>query len=141
VRSPIRKPGQAGFSLIEVLVALAIGGLALTAIAGVVGDGIAGDRTSVAATTALTLAEAKIASAGTAEKLRPGTTQGTFAGRFEWLLRITRYEDREPDAAADLGQPASPLQLYRIEAAIQWREGMRQRRLTLATLRLAAGSP
>jgi hypothetical protein len=33
------------------------------------------------------------------------------------------------------------LQLYRIEAAIQWREGMRQRRLTLATLRLAAGSP
>jgi general secretion pathway protein I len=131
----------AGFSLIEVLVALAISGLALSAIAGVFGDGLVADRTSADATTALTLAEGKIAAAGTVEPLRPSSSNGDFAGRFHWLLRVAPYQDHPADGAADADQPFAAFRLYRIEAAVAWNEGVRQRRLAIATLRLAPAPP
>jgi Tfp pilus assembly protein PilV len=141
------KPGDGtGFSLIEALVALVITGLALTAIAGVFGNGLMGHQASEEAATALTLAEGRIALAGAGEALRPGRSAGVFAGRFSWELTIARYDDQQdPDrqtkAAASFGQPPSALQLYRIAATVAWREGARQRRLALATLRLGPASP
>jgi general secretion pathway protein I len=136
-----RQAGAAGFSLIEVLVALAIGGLALSAIAGVIGDGLSGGRASDATASALTVAEGEIAAAGVAEPLRPGSSKGSFAGRFEWLRQVTAYEDRREDARSDGDQPLSRLQLYRIEVTVGWSEGTRRRQLTLATLRLAPVPP
>ena len=134
--SPGREPGRsAGFSLIETLVALVITGLALTAIAGVIGNGLFGDRVSEAAQTALSLAEARIAAAGAEEALQPGHRGGVFTGRFHWQLAITRYDDRPPDTPAAV-DPASTRQLYRIVAVVAWRDGLRQRRIELATLRL-----
>jgi prepilin-type N-terminal cleavage/methylation domain-containing protein len=129
-----------GFSLIEVLVALVISGLALTAIAGVLGNGLLGDQASGEAATALTLAEGKIAAAGAVEPLRPGISNGDFAGHYRWQLRITPYEDRPSNGAADFDRPLS-VQLYRIELAVAWSAGTRQRRLTLATLRLGPVPP
>src|SRR6266581_3196569 len=87
--------GGAGFSLIEALVALVIAGLALTAIAGVFGTGLLGHQASDEAATALTLAEGKIAAAGAGEMLRPGRSEGIFAGRFRWELTIASYDDRQ----------------------------------------------
>ena len=141
------KPGdRAGFSLIEALVALVITGLALSAIAGVFGSGLMGHRASEEAATALTLAESRIALAGSGEALRPGRSTGIFAGRYSWELTIARYDDRQdPDrqtkAAASFGQPLSALQLYRIAATVAWRDGARQRRLALATLHLGPAPP
>jgi general secretion pathway protein I len=136
-----KPPRAAGFSLIEVLVALAIGGLALSAIAWVAGDGLIGDRTSTDATTALTLAEGKIAAAGAAEPLRQGSSKGDFAGRFHWLVRVAPYRDPQAESTADSDQPLAALQLYRVEVAVTWSEGARQRQLRVATLRLAPVPP
>lgn len=138
--------GGGGFSLIEALVALVITGLALTAIAGVFGSGLLGHQASAAAATALTLAEGKIAVAGAAEALRPSRSTGVFAGRFSWELTIAPYDDgqdkdRQDKAAAAAGQPLASPRLYRIAAAVAWREGARQRRLALATLRLGPAPP
>ena len=137
------KPGDsAGFSLIEALVALVITGLALTAIAGVFGDGLLGHQASDEAATALTLAEGKIAMAGATEALRPSRSEGVFAGRFRWELTIAQYDDRQNNAAAaGFDQPLSAHRLYRIAAAVAWRDGTRQRRLALSTLRLGPAPP
>lgn len=143
----VTRPGTiAGFSLIEALVVLFITGLAMAAIAGVFGTGLAAHQASDGAATALTLAEGKIAAAGAGETLRPGRSEGMFAGQFSWELTIAPYDDgraadQRTKMAATGVQPLSALRLYRIAAAVAWREGTVQRRLALATLRLGPPPP
>lgn len=149
--SSVAEPGDAGFSLVEALVALVIAGLALTVVAGVFGTGLLVHQASDEVATALTLAEGKIAAAGAGEALRAGRSEGVFGGRYSWELTIAPYDDRHdaehPNArpqgnvAAIGALPLSALRLYRIAAAVAWREGTRQRRLALATLRLGPPPP
>ena len=125
-----------GFSLIEVLVALAIVGLALGAAAAVFGNGLAGHEVASDVDTALAAAEEKLAGAGIAEALHPGHAEGVFADRYDWRVAVMPYEDK---ATADA--PPSGFRLFRIEATVRWREGLRHRQVTLETLRLAREPP
>ena len=138
MRSLSARPASAGFSLLEVLVALVIVGLALTAIGGVIGSGLSAGRISDQAAAALTLAESKIAAAGAA--LQPGSSSGEFAGNYRWQLQIAPYEDHREDSAAASDQ-VSALRLYRVEVTVAWRDKTRRRQLTLATLRLGSAPP
>jgi hypothetical protein len=147
----VAEPGDAGFSPLDARVALVLAGPALPASAGVFGTGLLVHQASDEAATALTLAEGKIAAAGAGEALRPGRSEGVFAGRYSWELTIAPYDDRQGaegedasrqgKAAAVGAQPLSALRLYRIAAAVAWRKGARQRRLALATLRLGPPPP
>jgi general secretion pathway protein I len=127
----------AGFTLIEVIVALAVVGLALAAIAGVFSNGLLGHEVAADADAALALAEERLALAEAAEILRPGTSSGHFADRFDWQTTIAPYDDT-PDQAP---RPAISLRLYRIAVSIAWRDGHRSRQLALSTLRLGPPPP
>ena len=129
--------GTAGFSLIEVLVALAIVGLTLGATAVVFSNGLLGHEAAGDVDTALALAEEKLSSAGITEPLRPGRTEGVFANRFRWQLVVSE----EYDKTAASGSPALAFRLFRVEVAIAWRNRVRERRIAIDTLRLAAVSP
>ena len=130
--------GAAGFSLVEVLVALVIVGLALAAASGVFRTGLLGHEMAAGADAALALAEEKVAAAGVTEPLRPGRSAGLFGDRFEWQLSIEPYEDK---SSADFDQPLPDLRLYRIAVTVAWRDGRRQRQLALDTLRLGPPPP
>lgn len=136
-----------GFTLIEVLVALAIAGLALAAIAGVFGTGVLGHATATDADAALALAEEKLAGAEATPTVRPGRSAGVYAGHFDWQVSVAPYDDTGdtaalPPAVNPLPNPAAPtLRLYRIEAAVAWRDGRRRRQLALSTLRLLPAPP
>jgi general secretion pathway protein I len=132
IRSQSRERA-AGFTLIEVLIALAIVGLALGSIAGVFRNGLMGHETASNAEAALALAEEQLALASTA--LRPGASSGTYDGRFVWQTTIAPYEDAG-NKAADL--PTSLPPLYRIAVSVGWHDGYRSRQVSLATLRLGA---
>ena len=134
-----RRGDTAGFSLIETLVALAIAGLAVTAIAGAFGAGLLGYRASEATATALSLAEGQIAAVSAGNALAPGQSEGMFAGRFHWRLTVAPYEDARKGFGFE--QPPSALRLYRISIAVDWREGLRQQQLGLATMRLGRPPP
>ena len=122
--------------------ALAITGLALAAIAEVFGTGLLGHQISDAATTALSLAETELATAGSAAPLLPGDSEGLFACRFHWHLSISRYDDKSTrNAASAVSNPAAALVLYRVAVAVDWRDGLRQRQLDLSTLRLGPPPP
>jgi len=127
------KGRAAGFTLIEVLVALAIVGLALGAIAGVFGNGLAGHETAADAENALALAEERLALAGTTP--RPGSSSGDFAGRFVWGTTVSPYED-EGAKAGDT--TATRPTLYRVAVSVAWHDGHRRREVSLSTLRLGA---
>ena len=146
MHSHCRNRRDGGFTLIEALVALAIAGLALAAVAGVVGTGVLGHETAAAADTALSLAEEKLAGAEAAATARPGHSAGVYDGRFNWRVAVTPYEDGDGDAAAAAANPlpapgAANLRLYRIDAVVAWTDGRRQRQVALSTLRLLPAPP
>lgn len=127
-----RDSGSSGFSLIEVLFALALIGLALGTAATLLSNGLLAARTSDDVATALALAEEKLASAGVSEPLRPGASTGTF-GRFTWSVAIAPYTDTAIDTPR--------VQLYRVETRIGWREGFARRQFALATVRIGPPLP
>jgi general secretion pathway protein I len=130
---------SAGFTLIEVLVALVIAGLAMTAIVEVFGNGLVAHETASSAETALALAEEKLTLASVAAPLRPGSDKGIFAGRFSWQTTISRFADGD-DAKRPIQPDGNPL-LYRIVVAVEWRDGRRGRQVTLSTLHLGTATP
>ena len=126
---------SAGFTLVEVLVALAIVGLALGAVAATFGNSLTAHETAADAEAALAVAEEQLALA--AASPRPGITRGTFAGRFAWQTNIAPYDDG--DKAAD---PTHLLPvLYRVGVSVAWRDGRRGREVALSTLRLGPAPP
>ena len=127
-------PARAGFSLIEVLFALAVIGLALGATATLLGNGVLGDAATGNVDAAVALADSKLAEAGIATPLAPGETHGTF-DRYRWSVAIARYTDTETE-----DDPAAP-PLFRIAAKIARSDGVRARQIDVETLRLGPASP
>jgi general secretion pathway protein I len=121
----------AGFTLIEVLVALAIVGLAVGATAFVLGNGLMGHETAADAEAALAVAEERLALAGATP--HPGANSGTEDGRFAWRTTVAAYDD-SADKTADA--PTTLPRLYRIAVTVAWRDGRRDREVALSTLRL-----
>jgi prepilin-type N-terminal cleavage/methylation domain-containing protein len=121
-----------GFTLIEALVALAVVGLALAAIAGVFSNALIGHATTSDAEAALALAEERLTLAGATP--RPGTTNGTFGERFAWQTTVSPYDDadKKNDVATTLPR------LYRIAVSVAWQDGHHGRQLALSTLWLGA---
>lgn len=122
-----------GFTLIEVLIALAIIGLALGAIAGVFGQGLTAHETASQAEMALAVAEEQLALA--AATPHPGAVNGVFANRFTWQTNVAPYQDAA-DKTADAPSVEPPL--YRIAVSVAWHDGRHTREVSLSTLRLGA---
>jgi general secretion pathway protein I len=132
------RAGAAGFSLVEVLVALAIVGLTLAATATVFSTGLLGHTAASDFDTALALAEEKLDAAGADEPLRPSSANGVFAGRFRWRLVVAPYADK---ASAGVDQSGLAFRLMHIEVTIAWPDGRQERQVALATIRLTPVSP
>ena len=129
------RAGSAGFTLIEILVALALLGLTIGAIASVLANSSRGYNAAGNVQTALSLAEDKLESAGVTGSLHSGQTEGRFDNRFSWRTAVTPYEDKPPAGAAD-ARPDG-YELFRIEVTVGWREGVRDTQIALSTVRFA----
>lgn len=124
---------RAGFSLIEILVALAITGAVLGMVAATLrGGGEAALRAS-RVEDALLVAQARLAAVGAEAPLVPGRSQGLAAERYPWEMTI------EPvDLPLTATGPA--VKAFRVAIVVTWREGRTERRVDLATHRLALGA-
>lgn len=127
---------QAGFTLIEVLVALAIIGLALGALAGIFGVGLTAHETTSETEAALAVAEEQLALA--AATPHAGTASGVFANRYTWRTVVAPYRDA---ASKTDDTPPNLPPLYRIAVSVAWHDGYRARAVSLSTLRLGAPPP
>ena len=129
-----RRPGgAAGFSLLEVLIAFMIAGLALAAVSAALVSGTSSLRFSAHVTEAVSRARSHLESA--ARIIQPGEQSGDDGGGFAW-----RTETRAVNAT---GSPDGgvALVLYRVSVDISWRLDGGQRHVRLDTMRLAAGGP
>jgi general secretion pathway protein I len=132
----IRHAGrQAGFTLIEVVVAFALLALALTFLLGSLSGAARQIRMANDSGRATLHAQSLLAQLGVGEVLQPGQKQGTFEqGRYRWTLEVAPYVDplkrRSPQAVA------SAPRLLQLQLQVEWGDAPGQR-LRWQTLRLA----
>jgi general secretion pathway protein I len=130
-----RRFRQRGFSLLEVVVALAILGLLLVTLADSVRGGLLGGAKAASVEMLLAEAESRLALVGTAElPLEPGTRQGSD-GDLRWRLDVEEIRDPAPDFD-DAGAPGA----YRVRMTVTAAPGGVPRSLALDTVRLRPGT-
>jgi general secretion pathway protein I len=123
---------QAGFTLPEVIAALAILALSLGGIFGVISDSLRRTGQAEVAAEANALAQSLLARVGTELPVRPGTMAGDFSDGYRWHLEIAPYGD-----AAD--SRAWSVAAYTLSVEIVGADGTPRARLS--TLRLVAKEP
>ena len=120
---------EAGFTVIEIIVALAILALSLSVLFGVISDGLLRTNQAAKMEQAVSLAQSLLAKVGTELPVRQGLVAGEFADGFRWNVRMEPYGDN-----ADRQQ--WPLDAYKVSAEVIWGDRSREESVTVSTLRL-----
>jgi general secretion pathway protein I len=144
-RSEIRPPrGTAGFTLIEVLVAIAVLAVVLGAIGAVVGNTVRTIRSVDRRLPLLETAQSLIASLPARDALQPGTQSGT-SGDFRWRIDavlLNRNVGDNAAAAQSTAATATPPKVNWMPLAITVRvQGSEGPPVRLDTVRLIPGPP
>lgn len=126
--------GDAGFTLLEVIVAAAIAALALVALFQTSSTGLltAGEATRVAE--AVDRAQSHLAAIGAAGALPPEETEADDGGGYRWRLTARPVAPPQPG-------PGGAATLYDIRVTVSWGSRRHARSVELETRRIIGGSP
>jgi len=135
---------QAGFTLLEVVLAVVILATALGLLLGMLSRGLHQITRAQSESEAAMYAQSLLDQVGTLEPIAPGAREGEFAqGRYHWRLQIAPATDPAPPPPPEAGAPPpQPVQtegapiLYRLALDVQWGGAGAEQRLHFETLRL-----
>jgi general secretion pathway protein I len=130
----VQETRDAGFTLIEALIAFTIAAMGLAAL---LQGSLAGVRASQVAgryEEALTRASSRLAALETAP-ITAGDQRGDDGGGYRWRLRIVPTAISEP-LRQPMAGPSPRLTLYAVSVAVGWQEGGQAREVRLETQRL-----
>ena len=131
-RLPFLRPGQNGFTLLEVLVAIMILGLSLGALLQQFALASRSGAASYDATRATMHAREKLEELKLRRQLGEGVQSGSFDDGFEWETRVQFYNyDEIEDAVFE----TMGYETYLLSAVATWRYGNRAKQVELETLR------
>lgn len=131
----LRRSRQAGFSLLEVLVAFAVLALILGVLLQVFSGSARRATLAESYLKASILADAKLNELGAEIPLVPGALTGEPEGGFDWSLHV------DPFPVELLGDGAPNTLSLRVTVLVGWQEGGRRHEISAATLRLASAAP
>lgn len=131
-----RARGDAGFTLMEAIVALAIAALGLSFMIAAVGTGLENARAAEQYVRATRAAQSHLAEIGASLPLAEGLRSGVDPDGFAWRVRIVSSGHAASPPAA--GQAA--LLLYDVEVNVHWRSGIAERNVTLHSERVGKPS-
>ena len=120
---------RAGFTVVEIIVALAILALSLNAILPAISDALWRTSEAEAQAEAASLARSLLAEAGSAVALNNGAAAGQFENGFRWRLQVTPYGGVDQ---------TMPVRAYKVVAEVSWDDTRSERSVALTTLRLGA---
>ena len=130
-RPPFPRPGQSGFTLLEVLVAIMIMGLSLGALLQQFALASRSGSASYDATRATMHAREKLEELKLLPQLGEGVQSGSFDDGFEWETRVQfYYYDEMEDAVFENMR----YETYLLSAVVTWRYGTRAKQVELETL-------
>jgi general secretion pathway protein I len=124
---------DAGFTLIEVLVAFVIVAIVLAVVLGIFSGGLNTSRRADQRALAALLASSVLAATGREQPLVDGYTEGVFENGYGWRRWIEPYTV-EPLFPQDVGMTA-----YRVTVTVNWPGARPDDGVTVSTLRLAGG--
>jgi general secretion pathway protein I len=130
----LRVSSQRGFTLLEILLAISLLGIGLTVIMQQFSAGLRIASTSRDYTTATIYAKQKIEEFLVEEEMGEKEESGSFEDGYYWKVSITPYEDYLEEGESDLFEYL-PLEMYRVESVVSWKEGERERHISLVTLK------
>ncbi len=121
-----------GFTLLEVVVALMIAGLALVGLFRAGSGGVLAVDTAGHISEAIERAQSHLAAVGRIATITPSETEGDDGGGYRWRVRA------RPLAAWRVGSgtAGATVTLFEIEIAITWKAGGGHRSVVLSSLRL-----
>ncbi|WP_414488166.1 type II secretion system protein XpsI [Stenotrophomonas maltophilia] len=124
-----------GFTLLEVIVAFALLGLALTLLLGSLSGGARQVREAELRTRAVLHAQSLLAAAGVDAPLQVGQQQGDWEnGRYRWELQVQPWTEPRAGNAAATQSPGAPW-LAELQLQVRWGNGEREQ-LRWRSLRL-----
>jgi general secretion pathway protein I len=126
-----------GFTLLEVVVALAIAALALVGLFRAGSSGLFAVDTAARAEEAVQRAQSHLAAVGRDAALVEGDSTGDDGGGYRWALRVRPLTARQ--SLAPDGVSSTTTTLFNVEVAISWSGRAGDRSVVLRTLRLGAG--
>ncbi|MGD0917588.1 MAG: prepilin-type N-terminal cleavage/methylation domain-containing protein [Thermodesulfobacteriota bacterium] len=132
-----RPPGErgrvrGGFTLIEVVVALAILGVGLTVIIELFSGGLRLGRASVEYTKAVNFARMKMEEISMKPNIREETEEGKFDPTYRWQVEIKKMDLLSAQKGRDLNLPA---ELFQVKVNVLWKSGSKERSAIFETYR------
>lgn len=121
-----------GFTLLEVVVAMAILGLGLVAIMELFSSGLRLARLSGEYSKAVSLARTKMEEVRIADPLAEGEEQGEFDKDYRWKVGVKKVEM----FAAEQKEFQTLVELYQIQVSVIWGVGPGERSAIFETYRL-----
>jgi general secretion pathway protein I len=133
-----RRPGSAGFTLLEVVVALAIAGLGLVGLFQAGSSGLFAADTAARAEEAVQRAQSHLAAVGRNAALTAGEFTDDDGGGYRWRLSVQPVMARQMTGQDGVSQSTSTL--FSVEVEISWQVQGHYRSVELKTLRLGTAA-
>jgi general secretion pathway protein I len=137
-----RTQGHGGFSLLEVLVALLIAGLALTAVFRAAGDSMRAMTTAERYQEAVSRARSHLDGLGA--NLVASEQSGDDGGGFRWRTAVRAVDSTGKRDAAGRPVPSTDtlvVTLFAVSVWISWKDGRQVRSVRLDSARLLTSAP
>jgi len=133
----IQAPGErgtvrAGFTLMEVVVSLAILGIALTVIIELFSGGLRLAKTSKEYTKAVNYARAKMEEIESQQNIEEGTKEGEFDDIYHWRVGMKKTNILPPEKFPDF---KPPVDLFQIKVDVLWKSGSKERSTSIESYR------
>jgi general secretion pathway protein I len=123
---------RGGFTLIEVVIALAILGIGLTVIIELFSGGLRLGRASVEYTKAVNYGRMKMEEIAMKPNIQEGTEEGEFDPAYRWQVEIKKTNLLSAQKGRDLNLPA---ELFQVKVNVLWKSGSKERSAMFETYR------
>jgi general secretion pathway protein I len=120
--------GEAGFTLVEVIVALAMLSIGLSIVLGLISSSLRQTANAERMAQASSLAQSLMDQIGTEWPVVAAERDGQFPNGYRWHLQMLPYGDASE-------RDEWPVGLYTVSTEVQWEEGKERRAFALTSLR------
>jgi general secretion pathway protein I len=121
-----------GFTLIEVVVAMAILGIGMTVLLELFSGSLRLLRTSGEYTKAVNYARVKMEEITVKPTVNEGIEEGEFDGAYRWQVDVKRVDVLPPRIETDF---KPPVELFQVKLIVLWKSGTKERSTVLETYR------
>ena len=129
----MREKRTGGFTLLEVVVALAVLGVGLIVIIELFSGGLRVGRVSGEYTRAVGYARVKMEDIALAREIKEGMEEGEFDKNYRWHLEVTRVDLLPGEQPVDI---TLPVDLYQIKLQVIWKSGSQERSAAIESMKV-----